>query len=175
MVDIVTHRSRIGQFKVKAHIQLTAKNRIFSPQNPPRYLLLIALFLVLPWSILGCKTSAPRNPQIGCHISAGNPKYQELASYSLPFMISTKEMNRISYMVNGNQRNRGKPINICYWNKGSSYLTNKQDDIRDIIKNHKPLVLGLGEANFRKEHVLDDVQQHGFTLHLCQVSSVKQV
>ena len=51
-------------------------------------------------------------------------------------------------------------------------MTNKQDDIREIIKTHKPLVLGLGEANFRKEHALGDVQQLNFTLHLdkCQNS-----
>ena len=75
-------------------------------------------------------------------------------------------MNRISHTINGNQRNKGKPINICFWNKGSSYLCNKKDDISDIIKTHKPMVLGLGEAQFKIEHVLDEVQQPGFTLHL---------
>ena len=43
---------------------------------------------------------------------------------------------------------------------------NKQLDIETIIGSHKPHILGLGEANFRHDHDLADVQQAGYSLHL---------
>lgn len=48
----------------------------------------------------------------------------------------------------------GKGIKCIYWNKGPSFLTNKQLDIDSIISTHKPHMLGLGEANFRHDHDL---------------------
>ena len=53
-----------------------------------------------------------------------------------------------------------------YWNKGPAFLSNKQLDIGTIIENHKPHILGLGEANFRHDHDLPDVQQPDYNLHL---------
>ena len=81
-------------------------------------------------------------------------------------MLSSKIMNKIVHMVEGNLARRGKPITICYWNKRSSFLKNKQEDIAEIINTHKPLVLGLGEAQFKKDQILAEVQQPGFTLHM---------
>ena len=53
-----------------------------------------------------------------------------------------------------------------------SFLKNKHEDISEIINTHKPLVLGLGEAQFKKDQLLEEVQQPGFTLHMdsCQSS-----
>ena len=53
-----------------------------------------------------------------------------------------------------------------YWNKGPAFLSNKQLDIGTIIETHKPHILGLGEANFRHDHDLLDVQQPDYNLHL---------
>ena len=39
-------------------------------------------------------------------------------------------------------------------------------DIESIIEIHKPHILGLGEANFRHDHSVDDVQLQDYTLHL---------
>ena len=39
-------------------------------------------------------------------------------------------------------------------------------DISTIIEEHKPHILGLGEANFRHDHDVEDVQLQDYTLHL---------
>ena len=39
-------------------------------------------------------------------------------------------------------------------------------DIETIVQTHKPHILGLGEANFRHDHDIEDVQLQGYTLHL---------
>jgi hypothetical protein len=48
----------------------------------------------------------------------------------------------------------------------SPSVQNKQMDIETIIATHNPHILGLEEANFKHTHDLEDVQQHGYTLHL---------
>ena len=37
-------------------------------------------------------------------------------------------------------------------------------DIETITQTHKPHILGLGEANFRQDHDVEDVQLQGYTL-----------
>ena len=60
-----------------------------------------------------------------------------------------------------------REVGTClYWNKGPAHLRNKQPEIETIIGTHKPHILGLGEANFRHDHDLADVQQAGYSLHL---------
>ena len=49
-----------------------------------------------------------------------------------------------------------------------SLLTNKLTDIQSIIADHKPHILGLGEANFKKGQDLADVALPGYNLHLGQ-------
>ena len=70
--------------------------------------------------------------------------------------------------MQGNRGQRGRGITCLYWNKGPSLLTNKQADIQSIIADHKPHILGLGEANFKHGQDLDDVAVQGYNLHLGQ-------
>ena len=67
----------------------------------------------------------------------------------------------------GNRGRKKNGITIMHWNKGSSFLMNKKDDIETIIENYKPQVLGLSEANLRHEDNLDDVQLQDYNLHTC--------
>ena len=76
------------------------------------------------------------------------------------------QQNKLAHIMSENRGQRGKGIKCIYWNKGPSFLTNKQQDIESIISTHKPHVLGLGEANFRHEHDLEDVQIRDYSLHL---------
>ena len=122
--------------------------------------------------------SLPPSGDQSSHAEERSPPYpspqsrieQQKVSNKILYILSSKVTNSAAHAENGNQSSRGKPITVCYWNKGSSFLSNKQDDIADIINTHKPLVLGLGEAQFKKDHSLAEVQQPGFTLHLdaCQ-------
>ena len=80
--------------------------------------------------------------------------------------ISKRSINKLAHIINGNRRLRGHGITCLYWNKGSSLLSNKQDEIKQIIQEHKPHIMGLGEANFKYGHDLQDVKIQGYTLHL---------
>ena len=80
--------------------------------------------------------------------------------------LDRRQRNKLNHVIYGNRGSRGKGIKCLYWNKGPSHLQNKQLDIETIIDSHKPHILGLGEANFRHDHDLADVQQPGYTLHL---------
>ena len=54
----------------------------------------------------------------------------------------------------------------AYWNKGSSYLINKQLDIASAVARYKPDILGLGEANFKQAHDVIEAKQEGYNLYL---------
>ena len=83
------------------------------------------------------------------------------------FIWKTKsKMNQMAHSINGNRGQRGKGITLAYWNKGPSLLTNKQDDLETIIADHRPHILGLGEANFRHDQHIEDVNIPGYNLHL---------
>ena len=77
-----------------------------------------------------------------------------------------KQRNKLIHIINGNRERRGRGINCVYWNKGPSFLVNKQMDIKNIVERHKPHILGLGEANVRHDHDLEDLQLSGYSLHL---------
>ena len=77
-----------------------------------------------------------------------------------------KQRNKLIHIINGNRERRGRGINCVYWNKGPSFLVNKQLDIKNIVERHKPHILGLGEANVRHDHDLEDLQLTGYSLHL---------
>ena len=51
------------------------------------------------------------------------------------------------------------------WNKGSSLLQNKHHEIKAKIAADRPHILGLSEANLKKETDLSLVQHADYTLH----------
>ena len=69
-------------------------------------------------------------------------------------------------MLNGNRGQRGNGINCIYWNKVSSFLKNKCHEIKNLINVHKPHILGLGEANFKDGHRVEDVSIEGYNIHI---------
>ena len=64
------------------------------------------------------------------------------------------------HSLNGNREHRGRGIRC------PSFLRNKQDDIKAVLKDHKPHIVGLGEANFKYEHDIQDVTIPGYKLHV---------
>ena len=67
--------------------------------------------------------------------------------------------------VHGNKNKNG--IKISHWNKGSSYLINKMPEIRTIIGQHHPHILGLSEANLYSVHDQGLVALTDYNIHLC--------
>ena len=84
--------------------------------------------------------------------------------------ISRKKLNQLVRAVTGNRSNRG--IKLAHWNAGSAHLHNKLDDLMDVVSALHPHVLGVSEANFRREHSLDDVQIPEYDLVLSKTVSV---
>ena len=82
-----------------------------------------------------------------------------------PCRLTSKDRNAYAKMVNGNRGARGTGIKLLHWNKGPSHLHNKHHDIETIIAGHHPHVLGLSEANLRKDHDLSLVQHENYDLH----------
>ena len=80
--------------------------------------------------------------------------------------INSKDRNKDAHIYFGNRGQRGRGITLVYWNKGPSFLCNKQLEIESIVERHKPHVLGLGEANIRQDHNLQDLQLQDYTLHV---------
>ena len=66
-------------------------------------------------------------------------------------------------------------LKILHWNKGPSYLINKNHDIESIIAGQKPHVLGLSEANVRHDHDLSLVQHEEYALHICPTKKISRV
>ena len=52
--------------------------------------------------------------------------------------------------TNGNKSNKG--IKLSHWNAGSAFLENKVNEIETLISGHHPHLLGISEANLRKDH-----------------------
>jgi hypothetical protein len=74
-----------------------------------------------------------------------------LMSTTTIFIWMTRaQINKLSHALHGNRGQRGRGITCMYWNKGPSFLTNKQNIIQSIVAEHRPHILGLGEANFKQ-------------------------
>ena len=79
--------------------------------------------------------------------------------------LTARMRNSIMKAINGNRPSRGRGIKIIAWNKGSSYLQNKHHEIETIIAADKPHIIGLSEANLKKDTDLSLVQHDDYTLH----------
>ena len=179
--------SRIGIFQSYNFVKKYPPNSTYHGNPPGVQLAAVYIILILsnyyilttPGGQTGCQSwgtasTGYQRPCSGTSISnttQSSPQAQIWdPGINWPFdlfsrMPSTK-LNKLAHIKNGNSRQRGKGINCLYWNKGPAFLCDKQLDISSIISNHKPHILGLGEANFRHDHDMQDVQQQDYNLHL---------
>ena len=89
--------------------------------------------------------------------SINSASTQSLFSSNLPKQPSNfKNLNK-----------KGCNLKLLHWNKGSSRLENKMDEVKMIIQKYKPHALGLSEANlfFDTDQAL--VQIEDYELHIC--------
>ena len=70
-----------------------------------------------------------------------------------------------SRYTNGNRSSKG--ITICHWNKGGSFLINKMPEIKNIIAQHHPQILGVSEANLLDVHDASLAAVQDYNLHVC--------
>jgi hypothetical protein len=99
---------------MKVQIRPQARNSTFSPSKPPKYLVLMAFMLALSCLYVASLPSEPRNPNLEKLFSRGKPKEPNLSTFKTPFLLSSNVMNKIMHILKGNQRNRGKTINMVF-------------------------------------------------------------
>ena len=78
--------------------------------------------------------------------------------------MSSKQRNQFVKAINGNRDARG--IKLAHWNPGSAHLHNKMTQLELAVADHKPHILGISEANFKRGHDLEDVQLGDYDLFL---------
>ena len=83
----------------------------------------------------------------------------------LSHFLFTMVTNFQSRYTNGNRK--GKGIKIGHWNKGGSFLINKMPDIKTIIGQHHPHILGISEANLLAVHNENLAAVQDYNLHVC--------
>ena len=112
-----------------------------------------------PWINSACTQAFP-SPKNNLHL---NPTYLHMRQP--PSWLSARTRNSLVKAINGNRTNRGRGIKMIAWNKGSSHLQNKHHEVETIIAADKPHILGLSEANLKREIDLSLVQHADYTLH----------
>ncbi len=66
-------------------------------------------------------------------------------------------------IINGNIRNN---IKIMQWNKGQIDLTEKIEEVKDLINNFKPEILVINDANFNSHEDISLIKIKGFSLEV---------
>ena len=176
-ISIDSYRSRIGLIenriiRIRSRKNVASKNSsIFYPRPS---LVLLAIFIANSSGMLGsCKADTLHPPQDSPQQQAqvypcNQLFYSTLIKYNSPTKpqapVNHNSLSRYKY---GNRGKKKNGITIMHWNKGSSILANKLDDIETIVEEYTPHLLGLSEANLRKGDDLQEVQLENYTLHTC--------
>ena len=172
-IDIQQYRACIGSFvnsfrNIYKKSSSTKCNKS-TEDGTSRKLIFITVLILASYLVLfgnlyqnqhQCKTSSTSQLQTSLLQSEENG-HTGIFINSL-FTMVTNFQNRYK---NGNRRAKG--IKIAHWNKGSSLLTNKMPEIRNIMSNHHPHILGLSEANLFDVHDQSLVAVQDYDLHLC--------
>ena len=156
MIDISSYRCRIGCFqqklKSKCDIEYQVKNRKHNVTNKPSVVLSIVRAMLLlyvtvsavyltnvlsPTNILPVQQPAPLYSTASCYISATSIS-TTVVDCIIPVLPAKKyfgmeDSNFLARYTYGNKREHG--IRILHWNKGSSYLENKTDDVDALIQS----------------------------------------
>ena len=187
-VSLQIYRARIGIFTPAVRVK-TAKEQSDARTNKSKFnwnfntrvVTAICLLGVLgplftPW-LSWTSTHPPSWTSQFFQLPSFQPSQFQAASSAMPthdvslYMrqptswLTAKVRNSLMKAKNGNRSLRGRGIKLIAWNKGSSYLQNKHHEIENIIAAEKPHILGLSEANLKKDTDLSLVQHAEYTLH----------
>ena len=156
-----------------------------SPSWPSASLTASASAPILPWQVTwSASSSSQQSPWSTAHPSTWSPTPSPpwpaaypLASqpvcspwspacpaWSAPSWLSNKDRNQLVRAKNGNRQNRG--IKLAHWNAGSAHLVNKMHEIEQVVSDNHPHLLGISEANLKRDHDIDDVQLQEYDLIL---------
>ena len=170
MIDSVVYRGRIGLFTnwTLSRIKLIKKHFSRNVSDRGRFISYHIYFLCLFILVTLANESNYEHdhiPKLGTNARSG---------FKSSVMGSQVMINKWSRMSNanfyarytyGNKKQQG--IKIMHWNKGSSLLKNKMDEIMSLIDQHRPHILGLSEANFHNNEDRSAVKIPEYELITC--------
>ncbi len=88
-------------------------------------------------------------------------KFFRLKADRKKWMVSHKKINKSKKIINRNIQNN---LRVIQWNKGSANIMNQINEIKDIIKENKPEVLILNEANFYSDEDISSIKIEGYNI-----------
>ena len=164
MIDVAICRQRIGSYltpSIKRRISTKFKEK----ESINRYFL-FTVYLVLSAQVMDFSLEnfdSQDNIRKPHHLSKNLLHLDTWTS-----QISKARFTNHNFWARYTHGNgRGIGLRIVHWNKASSFLANKKDELAIIIDKYKPHVFGLSEANFFDNHDQDAVQFPDYTLHTC--------
>ena len=166
MISIQQFRSSVGRFEASRHREAKVYKSENKVRKETRTAIKIVIFYLLTMAAVmsGLNLEVHQSP-VKMIIKYQVFKTKEVSSPE-KFQVTSKSLNKMAHITNGNRRDNGHPISLCYWNKGSANLENRKESIAEIIQDHKPHVLGIGEAQYRRNSDISKVQQPEYQLHL---------
>ena len=183
MIDINLYRNRIGTFSQKGSCRKEKCMKMFGSQSESIFgrscfhgaQFIFKLFLILVF--LDNSGSMPVGQDYkNSSLNSGSMPVHEVVRSVLcgqPRVVvntyQTEDHNFQARYKYGNKRQHG--IKILHWNKGSSFLQNKKDDLEVIIEKYRPHIFGLSEANLLSHQDLANVQFPEYNLHTCPTLS----
>ena len=167
MISLQQYRSSIGKFRTPSHreAKIVGLERKVK-RKAGNAVVLLLLYLILVAGGIRClnqETKLKKEQESGT-------QYQYMKQIELyatvKYYQTSKSRNKIMHIQNGNRGEKGHPMTIGYWNKGSADLENRTESKAEIVQDYKPHVLGIGEAQFKQGSDLAKVQHPGYSLHL---------
>ena len=160
MIDIITYRFRIGNFLPKL-LRIRTNLKHLSKCGKIYLGLVFLSFLV---TLYIDKTLLGRPL-----IYVSTIRSQPLTDNFTPMQYDVQLLRPISnnFYARYTFGNKRQGMKLVHWNKGSSFLENKIDEIQALIQQHKPHVLGLSEANLFKNHDMSKVKVPDYELYHC--------
>ena len=179
MLDIVSHRVSIGRFH---HSRLASPNRqtCLKLSNPPFHSPFLTLLTLAMVASMMAAASVKTSP-LDCDSPNSSPIFTNPRSMppgplprpppphfwpphpppSRPApRLPTRLQNKAAHILNGNR----KGIKLSHWNLGSAQLQNKMCELEIAVKQVKPALLGVSEANLHRNTDLSLVQLPGYSL-----------
>ena len=174
-VSLQIFRVRIGLFNPTVRFK-TAKEQTGAEYfkiywDWKTYLFLVLLVILT----FGCLypvvqvDSSPCRPRTRLPCTSSCDQYTVQLSLSLTSpssWLTPREWNKKCRAKFGNRSHNGRGIKFLMWNKGSSLLQNKHQEIETLIETYRPHIFGLCEANLKHGVDISLVQHQDYQLHV---------
>ena len=159
-VSLQIYRVRIGSFQGLNTLRKKSKIK----DNPPysTWYFFNLIFIIISLSCLSSiflqpgrsssQNQSPQQPWIRSSptTSCCQKPVQLSALLTSKSWLTSEAWNSLCKARNGNRNQRGRGIKVIMWNKGSSLLQNKHQEIETLIEEYTPHILGLCEANLKQ-------------------------